>query len=160
MNYRITILCALCASVFTSDLWAQRADGAADGPPPRTITTTGEAVVFVVPDEIVVNFGVETFDAALAGAKKANDAASKKLIEAMHNLGIEPKHVQTSDLEVDLEYNDSGHPAKGIEGYFARRMYSVTLKDTAKFQATVDAALNNGANRLMGFEYRTTQLRK
>ena len=157
MNRVTTLACVLSVCILASSAHAQ-AD--AERVPPRTITTSGEAVVYVVPDEIVVNFGVETWDGALAGAKAANDAASKKLLEAMRKLGVEDKHLQTSDLEVEIDYVDNGRASKGIEGYFARRVYSVTLKDTKKFEQAIDAALANGANRLMGFEYRTTQLRK
>ena len=159
MNRPIPLPCAVSIWLLASIARAQ-AEPASNDVPPRTITTTGEAVVYVVPDEIVINFGGETFNAALREAKDANDAASKKLLDAMRKLGIEDKHLQTSDLEIEIDYIDGGHAAKGIEGYFARRMYSVTLKDTKKFEPAVDAALANGANRLMGFEYRTTQLRK
>jgi uncharacterized protein YggE len=159
MTRLITLVCTLSICLFTSVARAQ-AEPASSTVPPRTITTTGEAVVYVVPDEIVVNFGVETFDAQLSKAKSANDEASKKLLDAMRKIGVEDKHLQTSDLEVEIDYIDGGHASKGIEGYFARRMYSVTLKDTKKFEQAIDAALASGANRLMGFEYRTTQLRK
>jgi uncharacterized protein len=159
MTRLILTACALALLLFPSTSNAQPAD-VASNTPPRTITTTGEAVVYVVPDEIVVNFGVETWDGVLAGAKAANDAASKKLLDAMRKLGVEDKHLQTSDLEVEIDYVDNGRASKGVEGYFARRMYSVTLKDTKKFEQAIDAGLGNGANRLMGFEYRTTQLRK
>jgi uncharacterized protein YggE len=154
-----TLTCVSSICLLASIARAQ-AEPASSNAPPRTITTSGEAVVYVVPDEIVINFGVETFDAQLGRAKEANDAASKKLLEALRKLGVEDKHLQTSDLEVEIDYIDGGHASKGIEGYFARRMYSVTLKDTKKFEQAVDAALGSGANRLMGFEYRTTQLRK
>ena len=157
MNRATILACVLSIGLLASTAHAQ-AD--AERVAPRTITTTGEAIVYVVPDEIVINFGVETFDAQLGKAKAANDEASKKLLDAIRKLGVEDKHLQTSDLEVELDYHDGGHPAKGIEGYFARRMYSVTLKDTKKFEQAIDAALASGANRLMGFEYRTTQLRK
>ncbi len=42
----------------------------------RSISTSGEAVIYVVPDEIIVNFGIETVDADLEKAKATNDAAS------------------------------------------------------------------------------------
>jgi uncharacterized protein YggE len=159
MNRLTTLTCVSSICLFASLVRAQRED-VPDRVPPRTITTSGEAVVYVVPDEIVINFGVETFDPELRRAKEANDEASKKLLDAIRKLGVEDKHLQTSDLDVELDYKDNGHASKGIEGYFARRMYSMTLKDTKKFEQAIDTALANGANRLMGFEYRTTQLRK
>jgi len=61
---------------------------------------------------------------------------------------------------VEIAYRDSSHPAQGIEGYFARRSYSVTLKDVKQFEPLVAAGLKNGANRIQGFEFKTTELRK
>ena len=45
--------------------------------PGRTITSSGDAAVFVVPDEAVVSFGIETFNSDLDHAKSLNDEASR-----------------------------------------------------------------------------------
>ncbi len=70
------------------------------------------------------------------------------------------KNIQTDTLDVEIQYKNSNHATHGIEGYFARRQYSVTLKDTKLFEKLIDTALKNGANRLNGFEFKSTQLRK
>ena len=124
-----------------------------------TIDTTGEATVYARPDEVIVNVGVETWNKELSQAKAANDAASKNLLRAIQNLGVDEKNVQSDVMQVQIDYPDGG-PKKGIDGYFCRRAYSITLKDTTRLQALIDAALENGANYLMGFEFRTTELRK
>jgi uncharacterized protein YggE len=133
--------------------------GAENEPPPRTVTTTGEATVNVRPDEVVINLGVETFDKVLSESKAANDAASRRLLSAIHDVGVEDKYVQTDVMQVQIEYNDGGI-RHGIAGYTCRRAYAVTLKDITKFDRLIDSGLNNGANCLMGFEFRTTELRK
>src|SRR5947209_1675267 len=99
---------------------------------PRTISTTGEAVVYVVPNEVIVNFGVEHFAQDLDKAKAMNDDAGGRLIKAIKDLGVEAKHIQTDTLQVEIQYR-SNRPFEGIQGYIARRMYSVTLKDTKLF---------------------------
>src|SRR5439155_20223766 len=132
---------------------------AAEEPPPRLINTTGESTVYVRPDEVVVNFGVETFNKVLSESKSANDAASKKLLAAIKDVGVEDKYVQTDVMQVQIEY-PAGGPKNGIDGYFCRRQYAVTLKDVKLFEKLIDSALNNGANYLMGFEFRTSELRK
>jgi uncharacterized protein YggE len=126
----------------------------------RTISTTGESIVYVTPDEVVVSFGVETFNADLDKSKADNDARSSKLLAAVKSLGVEDKHVQTDTLNIEVRYKDYNRNATEIEGYFARRQYSVTLKDTKLFEKLIDTILKNGGNRLMGFEFRTTELRK
>ena len=127
---------------------------------PRTINTSGEAVVFVVPDEVIVNVGVETFDPQLDRTKDANDQASQRLLAAIKEMKVEEKNIQTANLEIDVRYKDSSRPSFGIDGYYARRAYAITLKDVKQFEKLVDTCLKNGANRLMGFDYRSKELRK
>ena len=126
---------------------------------PRTITTTGDSVVYVTPDEVSINFGVETFDANLDRAKAANDARSRTLLKAIAGLGVEPKHIQTDNMTVQISYQPNG-PAAGIAGYFAHKAFAVKLTNTSQFEQLIDAALKNGANQLMGFDFKTTQLRQ
>ncbi|HZN64451.1 MAG TPA: SIMPL domain-containing protein [Tepidisphaeraceae bacterium] len=125
----------------------------------RSVTTTGEATVYVVPDEVILSLGVDTFNQRLDEAKAANDAASSKLIKTIKAAGVEDRHVQTDVLQVEIKYNGN-RAAEGIEGYYARRAYSVTLKDPKKLESLLDAALKNGANEVDGISYQTKELRK
>ncbi len=124
----------------------------------RTITTSGEAVIYVQPDEVIFNFGIETRDANLDKALSANDEAAGKLISAIKKLGIEEKFIQTDHLNTNIVYRE--HNDLIISGYNVQRSYSVKLKDPKKFQTLVETVLKNGANRVSGFEFRTTELRK
>lgn len=127
--------------------------------PPRTITTSGDAVVYVVPDEVILSLGVETFAAKLDDAKRQNDERSATLVQAVKAGGVEERHIQTDTLELEIVYRGN-RPSEGINGYIARRAYSVTLKDPKKLGALLDSVLRSGANQLNGIDYRTTSLRK
>ena len=127
--------------------------------PRRNISTTGEAVVHVVPDEVVVGLGVETFAAKLEEAKKLNDERATRLVKTIKAAGVEERYIQTDTLEVEIKYR-SNRPSDGIEGYYARRAYSLTLKQPKQLEGLLDACLVNGANQLKGIDYRTTELRK
>lgn len=126
----------------------------------RMINVSGDSVVWAQPDEVIVTLGIETFDSTLDAAKTKNDTSTRTLMAALKELKIDSKEIQTADIEIELHYRNEEHPSQGIEGYFARRMFSVTLKDVTMFESLVNASLSNGANRLLGFEYRTTELRK
>lgn len=135
------------------------ARAAGDEVPPRSISTTGESVIYVTPDEVQVNFGIETFDADLDKAKAVNDDRGGRLVAAVKELCIDSKYIQTDTLQIEIQYR-SNRPWEGIAGYFARRAYSVKLKETKQFEKLIDAGLKNGANQLLGFNFRTTELRK
>ncbi len=146
-----------CAAIFIACLTLPQPARAADALP-RIISTTGESVVYVAPDQVIVNFGVETSHADLDKATTTNDDASTRLVKAIKALPVEEKYIQTDNMEVELRYK-SGDRIQ-IEGYIVRRAYSITLKDPKNFEKLITTALKNGANRLNGFEFRTTELRK
>ncbi|HEX8913720.1 MAG TPA: SIMPL domain-containing protein [Humisphaera sp.] len=125
-----------------------------------SISTSGDAVIYVKPDEVALTFGVESFDAKLDKAKADNEAAAAKLIKAVKEVGVAEKDIQTDQLQVEVRYADSSHPVRGVEGYIARRGYCATLRDVKLVDKLVDAVLKNGANQLGGLDFRTTQLRK
>ena len=130
----------------------------ADDDPLRTITTSGEAVIYVQPDEVIFNFGIETRDRGLDNAEAANEEIAGKLVDAVKKLGVEEKHIQTDQIHIGVVYRE--HNDLQIEGYNVQRSFSVRLKDPKKFPLLVETVLKNGANRVGEFEFRTTELRK
>ena len=126
---------------------------------PRSITVNGESSIYVAPDEVVISVGVETAGAKIDAAKRENDQRSRTLLDAIKALGVEAKHIQTAEVNLEIDYDTNG-PARVVKGYVARREYTVTVKDPKKTEAIVDACLTSGANLLLGIEYRTTELRK
>jgi len=128
----------------------------------RTVSTSGESVVYVTPDEAVITFGLQSFDKDLPAAKRSNEEGSQRLTSAVKGLGIEPKYFATDNLEVGVRYEvdrGTGQTAN-IAGYEAKRTYMIKLKDMSKLQPYVDTILNNGANVFSGIEFRSSELRK
>jgi uncharacterized protein YggE len=131
---------------------------AADAEPP-SISTTGEAIVYVVPDKVTVSLGAVSHDSDLDKAKALNDAAVTSLLKAITGLGIDTKDISTDRVQVDVHYRNSSY-AREIDGYSVRRGYAITLKDPKLLEKLVDAALKNGANEIGGIAFETTDLRK
>jgi uncharacterized protein YggE len=150
-----TLVALLALAAIASTALAQ-----APAPPtPRSISVTGESSVYVTPDEVVISVGVETSAGSIDAAKKENDQRSRTLLDAIKSVGVEARHIQTADVQLEINYNNNG-PGRTVEGYTARREYTVTLKDPKKTETLVDASLTSGANLLLGIDYRSTELRK
>lgn len=126
---------------------------------PALVTVTGEAEVRVVPDEVVLTLGVETWDQSLGRAKQANDAAVQRLLALAAESGIAPQHVQTDYVSIEPRYRDD-YDKKNFIGYFVRKNVVVTLKDLGLYEEFLSEALEAGANYVHGVEFRTTELRK
>lgn len=128
--------------------------------PPRSVSTTGESIIYVQPDEVVVTFGIETFGDDIDGARSKNADRALTLVKAIKAVGIEEKYIQADNMSVEISYKSSSRSRGEIDGYFARRTYAVKLKDVKLFEKLVDAGLKNGANQFHGFTFQTTELRK
>lgn len=125
----------------------------------RTVTVPGAATVHVVPDEIILGVGIETFAPALAAAHRESEAEGLRLLAALKGLGIATADIRTDVLVVEAKPKGSD-PQPGTVGFLVRRAYSVTLPDVKKYEQAVSVALSNGANRIMGSEFRDKRLRE
>ena len=90
---KLMLAAFLPAIMLTTQAWAQ--DDKA-----RTIASTGQAVVYAVPDEVTLSFGVETYDPSLDKTKSENDRLSASLIKAVKALGVEDKYIQADMMNI------------------------------------------------------------
>ena len=126
-------------------------------PDTRSITVSGDAEVRVVPDEVILTVGVETWDEGLDAAKEENDDIVRKLLDIADDYDIDPKHIQTDYVNIEPRYDD--YSKDDFIGYFVRKTIVITLRDISKFEEVLSSALGAGANYVHGVEFRTTELR-
>jgi len=151
---------AVVAGLVLAGLWLAGAmPVAAQGNSDRTVTVTGEAEVRVVPDEVVLTLGVETWDKDLAKAKRDNDEVMQRLLGLAEESGIEARQVQTDFLNIEPRYDDY-YDRRQFLGYFVRKTVVVTLNDLGLFEDFLSQALQVGITHVHGIEFRTTELRK
>jgi uncharacterized protein YggE len=126
---------------------------------PGLITVTGDAEVRVVPDEVILTLGVETWNKDLQVAKGQNDAIVAKVLALAGEYGIEPKHVQTDFVSIEPRYRNGYYEESDFIGYFVRKSVVITLRDLNKFEDLLTESLEAGANYVQGIQFRTTELR-
>ena len=124
----------------------------------NTISVSGDAQVNVVPDKISITLGVESLDANLDAAKSANDAGCAGILAVTQTFKINPKDVQTDYISIQPRYDPNGRMT--IIGYTVRRSIVITLRDISKFDALLNAAVDRGANVVLGVQFLTSDLRK
>jgi len=125
----------------------------------RLITVSGDADVRVVPDEVILTLGVETWDKDLEAAKSQNDKRVRQVLSLAKKYGIQPQHIQTEHISIEPRYYDDYEQREFI-GFFVRKTIVVTLKDISKFEALLTDVLEGGVNYVHGVQFRTTSLRK
>lgn len=151
----LLVAAAFLFSSSTTPLQAQSNPDSSDKP---YITVSGNAEVRVVPDEVVLTLGVETWSENLASAKEQNDARVKKIIAAAKERGIESKNIQTDYIDISPRYEYEYEKRRFI-GYFVRKTVVITLRDITRFEDLLTDVLGS-ANYVHGIEFRTTELRK
>lgn len=124
------------------------------------ISVTGEAVVKVVPDEVILTLGVETRHEELSVAKRQNDERVQRVIAAANYFGVEEKYIQTDFINISPEYEYRNSDIDKIVGYRVGKTIQLTLRDIDQFDDLLTSALEAGANYVHGVDFRTTELRK
>jgi uncharacterized protein len=151
---RITVIAA--SVMICSVVWGQQAAPYDDRP---KITVNGEAVVNVRPDKIVINFGIETWDADIVVAKQKNNDILKKAKAAVKESGVSERDIQTDYLSIEPRWK-SEYRKEDFLGYFVRNTIVVTLTDAAKVEKLVTEVLQTGVNYIHGIDFQTTEFKK
>jgi len=125
------------------------------------ITVSGEAVVKVSPDRVMVTFGIETMDPDLEKAKLANDRILQAAIKAITGCCAETKNVQTSHLSIEPRYRDyTRRTPEDFLGFFVNNIFAVTLNDPAKIEQLLTVALQAGVTNIHDLSFETTEFKK
>ena len=137
---------------------AQSAPNQATAPAgPPTISVTGEAVVSVAPDRVLIHLGVEILDPDVNAARRRNDEALRQAIAAVRDAGVPADSIRTEQVSIEPRYR---HHEEGADlvGFVARTTFLVILSDPARTGEIVSRALLAGANQLHGVAYETAEL--
>jgi uncharacterized protein len=140
VNARILLLVSLVALLATATATATAANN-------RTITVLGTGTVTTVPNEADFTFGVSLTGATANSALRANAQRMNAVIAALKKLGIAPADIQTAQISLVPNTNDTGTK---ILNFTASNSVTVKTKAIAKSGGIVDAAVSAGANTVSG----------
>jgi uncharacterized protein len=127
---------------------------------PPMVNVSGQGEVKVVPDEIVLNLGVEVRDRNLEEARRQNDRKVAAILAYLKKQGVDPKHVQTTYMSVQPIYTGDHYGQSTPEFYLAQKTMTVTLRNMSKFDELLAGVYKAGVNRVDGIHYRSTELEK
>lgn len=154
----ITVLALFVFAGFGLVGWSGAQAGTSESEP-GIITVTGDAEVRIVPDEVLLTLGIETWDENLSTAKQQNDARTGAVLDAVERYGIESRYIQTDHISIEPIYEHYDYKGQ-LTGYLVRKTMVITLKDLTKFEDLLTATLDAGANHVHGIQFRTTELRQ
>lgn len=126
---------------------------------PRLVTVTGEAEILVVPDEVVFDVTVQTFNRDLRLAKSQTDERLKSLIALARRHGVAERDIQTDHVNIGPRYRGNDD-ARTLLGYAVRKDLTFTLRDVARAEGLLSEVLESGVTRVNSVGFRTSQMRK
>jgi len=121
----------------------------------RTVTATGLGIVYVTPDQAVLDMTVTTFDSDLSRLRAGHESACARVLEAVRGAGVQPADVETTATDVDVR-GDSGR----ADRYQATRQYLLTLREIKSVDPVMNAALRAGAGRMRIVGFRAADIEK
>lgn len=120
-----------------------------------TMTIEGKGQITVKPDQAKLTIGVVTENPQVQIAQQENAMISKRVIEALKQIGIEENAIKTSIYSVQPRY-DYVDGRSILKGYEVEHQLEVTVKDLSKVGTVYDVAIKNGANRSGGVQFSVT----
>ena len=121
------------------------------------ITVIGESSVKIKPDEVTLNFGVETRNIEAKAAKTENDKLMSEILKYLKSQKIDPKNIQTDYLRLNPVYN---HQLGKEEGFVASQMVSLKITDLSKYEAISSGILERGINQINNIEFSSSKLKE
>lgn len=153
----VSVLALALVLVLALGAWS---DDPASASEARLVTVTGSAEVRVVPDEVILTLGVETWDKNLEVAKGQNDEIVRRVLARASEHGVAAEHIQTDYLSLEPRYRNGYYEERDFIAFFARNTVVITLRDLNEFEGLLSSVLEAGANYVHGIEFRTTKLRQ
>lgn len=124
----------------------------------RTIQVSGTGVIYVTPDRVLIDLGLQSTGVTPDAAQVNNLNAVQKVTAAIHAVGVDPKDIATDGYIVYPVYDDGNSLV--IKGYRIDHTVSITLRDISKVADVLIAAFKAGANEVQNVQFYTSELRK
>ena len=150
-----TTLLSLVAAIAAPVAFAQQ-----PAPPPPLVSTTGSALVRVVPDLADLSFEVEVRHADLAMARKQEAERVTKILGVLRAAGVAEAELQTSQVQIVPDYTERRQETETVKFYRVFQNISCTLHDLKKVPNVTAEAVAAGATGVRDASLRTSGLRK
>lgn len=118
----------------------------------RILKVNGKGMVEVEPDIAVISLGVTTKDMNPEKAQSINEEISKKLINALLQIGISRDDIKTSSYTIYPEY-DFVDGKQILTGYRVTHILEVKVRDINMVGEVINTAVQNGANQINRVEF-------
>jgi uncharacterized protein YggE len=149
MRNRYFFSLILLAGLFLTACSSQATNSTPSG---LSVTATGS--VYLVPDVVDIDLGVQTQSSSIGNAVSTNNRLSAAVLAALTGQGISSSDIQTTYFSVSPQqmYDNTGAPT-GQVTYWVDNTVHVRLRQPDKLGDVLQAAIAAGANNVQGVTY-------
>lgn len=120
-----------------------------------TITVKGEGMVKARPNVVVLTLGIRTDNQNIKQAQEENAIQSKQLLDALKQLGIAEKNIETISYTITPQY-EYINEKQLLQGYRVEHLYEITVLNIQQAGEVYNIAVTNGANVAKGLQFRVS----
>jgi hypothetical protein len=121
--------------------------------PQNQMHVVGTATITKAPDMAISQIGVQTINKELDPAINENNTKMAAIIDALKQLGVAEKDIQTSSFSIYPQRDYANNKPNDIIGYQVDNMLSVNFRDLTKIGTGLQKAVNAGANNIYGISF-------
>lgn len=115
----------------------------------RTLSLTGTGVAKARPDRAHITTGVVSESGTAQRALAANTSAVTQIIAELKTQGLEPKHIQTTNISVQPKYKRAKDSRQSIiVGYRVVNSVRLTIINLEKLGVILDKIVSLGSNQI------------
>lgn len=121
----------------------------------RTLDVSGVGVVYLTPDIVYINIGVNTQRENASEAVTINKEQTTAVIQAIKDFGVAEKDIRTTNFSIysNPQYDPSGSGQIIATNYSVDNTVYVTIRDIDKLGDLLDAAIAAGANSIYSIQF-------
>ncbi len=112
----------------------------------------GEATIHVVPDQAVVNLGIDVTDHTVKSAQDKVNQIMNELHTQLSSLGVADKDIQQINYSLYPDYDWSGSERR-LTGYTVDSTVQITTTDFNLLNQIIDIATNVGVNHISNISF-------
>jgi uncharacterized protein YggE len=118
-----------------------------------TLNLTAQGEVHVAPDMATITLGVTEQAPTAQAAMAANATHMTAVTAALRRQGIADKDIQTSNLNLNPQYQYADNQPPRLTSYQASNQVIIRVNDLTRLGPAIDAVVSAGANQVQGISF-------
>lgn len=115
---------------------------------PRTISASGTGEIHAEPDRAFVTLGAEARKLKMEDARAEVAKTVEAVLKLTRELKIDPKHVRTTRINVQPEYNwENNARERTLIGYYVSRQIEIDLRNLDQLGVLLERSFDLGVNQ-------------